>query len=461
MTRLPHDPALPRLAQALNPALMAQVLGAALADRTVTACEIDRVKYRPGRNCTVSYVLTVHGAPPGAVVTQRVAARFCSGGDSARRHEAARGRAVSPSAAGPSLLHMPELDMLAHWLPNDARLDSIALLLDAARLRSHALPALVAVSTGGRGRLLDHHTTLVRYVPESRACARVELAIQRDPGAMAEFETVFAKTDASRGGERTHAAMRALWQSPARSNGGFAMAEPLLWQPAAGLHWQRGVPGQVLPDADPAVGARNSARVAGPLAALHATPVAGLCVVDAAALRRQLLDVTALLGRVAPDWRARLARLTTRLEAGLDRIETEPRATLHGDLHPGNIVVDAGTPTFIDLDGARAGAAVLELGAWVGDALYRATLGPTPQREAAPAWRAFLAAYASASGRPIDARLLAWSVAHHLVCQRAYRGVANLKPGRYERVPALLALADAIATAGSVDAALACDEAAA
>jgi hypothetical protein len=54
----------------------------------------------------------------------------------------------------------------------------------------------------------------------------------------------------------------------------------------------------------------------------------------------------------------------------------------------------------------------------------------------------------------VDASLLAWSTAYNLLCQRAYRCVANLKPGRFEAVPALLALADSIASAGTVDAAM-------
>ena len=49
---------------------------------------------------------------------------------------------------------------------------------------------------------------------------------------------------------------------------------------------------------------------------------------------------------------------------------------------------------------------------------------------------------------------MAWSTAHDLLCKRAYRCVANLKPGRFEAVPHLLALADAIAGAGSVEAVL-------
>ena len=84
------------------------------------------------------------------------------------------------------------------------------------------------------------------------------------------------------------------------------------------------------------------------------------------------------------------------------------------------------------------------------------TLCPSlPTSSAAPSCRAFLAGYAQAANQPlIAAPLLAWSVVHALLCKRAYRCVANLKPGRYAVVPALLAMAEAIAQRGSVDAVL-------
>jgi Ser/Thr protein kinase RdoA (MazF antagonist) len=227
-----------------------------------------------------------------------------------------------------------------------------------------------------------------------------------------------------------------------------------LWQALAGLHWQLAMPGLALLDVDPQVGPAASARVGSQLAALHATPAPAWRTTTADTLLAQPRAVADVLGRVEPAWKPLLARLTGRLEAGAAALANEPALTLHGDLHPRNILVDGATQSFIDLDNVARGPAVIELGAWVADALYRAVLGGVAPQHAAPSWRAFLGAYADASGSAADESLLAWSTAHNLLCQRAYRGVANLKPGRFEAVPALLALADAISGAGSIDAVL-------
>ena len=472
-TTLPHDPALPQLSLALDGTAMAQVFGAALSGMHVQSCAVDRVKYRPGRNCSVSYVLALHDERRGCAVEQRVAARFCSGGDAARRHRKALGGATLASAAGPALTHLPALDMLAHWWPNDAKLDAPAWLHDDARLRSHspnAVDAVVAALTGGCGSWVAHRVSLVQYVPEGRVCARVELQLRSAPGAPVTTHTLYAKADTARSGAATQALLLALQNSPAQAGGRLRTPQPLLWHAAAGLHWQLAMPGRALLDVDPRVGPATSARVGAQLAALHATKLPLARTLPIASWREAPRRVAELLGRVEPGWAPLLTRLVGRLEAGalerMDALAREPVVTLHGDLHPRNIVLDGPALAFIDLDDACHGPAVIELGAWVGDALYRALLGGKVWQagssqialsQAAPSWRAFIAAYEASSGRAVDESLLAWSTAHHLLCQRAYRCVANLKPGRFEAVPQLLALAESIASAGTVDAAVACE----
>ena len=464
-TTLPHDPALPQLARALDGAAMAQVFGAALRGMQVESCAVDRVKYRPGRNCSVSYVLALRDERRGCDVEQRVAARFCCGGDAARRHRKALGLATLASAAGPALTHLPALDMLAHWWPNDAKLDAPAWLHDDARLRHHGLDAVVAALTGGCGRWVAHRVSLVQYVPEARVCARVELHLRPAPGAPVMTHTLYAKADTARNGAATQALLLALQNSPAQADGRLRTPQPVLWHAATGLHWQLAVPGRALLDVDPRVGPATSAHVGAQLAALHATKVPLARTMTITSWREAPRRVAELLGRVEPGLAPQLTRLVGLLEAGargrMEALAREPAVTLHGDLHPRNIVLDGPALAFIDLDDACAGPAVIELGAWVGDALYRVLLAAESSSQAAPPWRAFIAAYEHASGRAVDESLLAWSTAHHLLCQRAYRCVANLKPGRFEAVPQLLALAESIASAGTVDAAVACEREAA
>jgi Ser/Thr protein kinase RdoA (MazF antagonist) len=275
--------------------------------------------------------------------------------------------------------------------------------------------------------------------------------LQNQPDKPITTETLYVKTDAEHRGAITHAVMQTLSNSPAQLSGQLRTPQSVLWQEVAGLHWQLALPGMALLDWDARVGSAVAARVGESLAALHATKVPVLR--NAMSILYQQPRVAAeLLGKVEPAWKPLLVRLAGLLEVGGKRIEREPAVTLHGDLHPRNILINEGRLAFIDLDSVRFGPAVLELGAWVADAIYRATLDGVTQDIAAPSWRAFLAAYTKASAYIVNEPLLAWSTAHNLLCQRAYRCVSNLKPGRFEVVPQLLALADVIASAGTVNA---------
>ncbi len=440
---IPNDRALPQLATALDASAMADIFAGELrlhGALRVDGCRIDRVKYRPQRNCTVSYVLSLLDDAHGRVFEQRVAGRFFSGGESARRFTKASTPRVRPSAAGPTLSHRPSLDMLAHWLPNDARIAAMAVLDDDVQLRTRWLPEVVAAVSGGEGRLIHHHAEIVQYVPENRVCACVELEFA--VGAEMRTTTVYAKADARARGATTHAAMCALSECAAQRTGCLHTASSILWQADAGLHWQAAVVGQPLLDLHSQVSPTMAARVGAQLAALHATPLLMHPPCDFAALAEAPRRVAALLMNVEHTWEPLLAQVVSALARGLSKLAACPQVTLHGDLHPRNILVDGERLVFIDLDSMVRGPAVLELGAWVADMQYRALLAGAHPASSEPSWRAFLNAYADASGaRDAAAALLEWSIAYNLFCKRAYRAVSNLKPGRFEMLPQLLALA--------------------
>ena len=164
--------------------------------------------------------------------------------------------------------------------------------------------------------------------------------------------------------------------------------------------------------------------------------------------------MTNTLVTVEPRWQAAVHALAGSLAEGVEAVCGEEDVTLHGDLHPRNILVAGDRMGLIDLDSARRGPAVADLGDWIADALYRALLGGESVASALTACRAFVRAYAGASGGPCGEALLAWSTANSLFCQRAWRSVVNLKPGRYALVVPLLDTAAAILRAGSIDATL-------
>lgn len=449
--QLPQDPQLPQLARALDAAAMHEAFDTALRGQSsgqrVLACRVDRVKYRPRRNCTVSWVLEVQDERGGSPYRQGVAGRFCAAGEAAPRHARSRARVGHDTRCGRSSLLLPGLELFAWFLPNDPKLAALMPLCETMREHGAPLAQAVAALLGREAPLAGVSAELIQYVPELRACARFDVALRDLPGT----RTMFAKIDRDRAGGVTHALMQALYASPAQAEGRLVTPRPVLWQAATGMHWQEAVAGEALADLHPRCPPALSAQVGGMLAALHQTPVPVARGVGDDDLLGRPRACAALLAAVEPGWAPQLERLLNHLTDGAGAVRKLPQATLHGDLHPRNILVHRNRLAFIDLDDAHRGPAVLDLGAWIADALYRALLAGMPLAPEQAAAAHLLQAYRAASPHPVSGPLLAWAVVRALLCERAYRCVANLKPGRFALVPALLALAEAVARDGVLD----------
>lgn len=450
---LPQDRALPNLAHALDEVAMAEVFADLLRahDAEVESCRIDRVKYRPQRNCTLSYCLRLRDVATGIDFEQRVAARLCGSGESARRVVRAGAAPLQFSLAGPALRLLPALDMLTWWWPNDAKLSAPRVLADARALREHVLPELVAVLSDGCGALVDHQIEIAQYVPEQRLTAQVDLRWRLE-GQLVN-QRVFAKAGLEPDAATAHAILRTLQASPAWRAGRLRTPRALLWQPAFELHWQEGLPGRALLDLPPLEAARLAAPLGAQLAALHGTPVAAARVLTLDSLRARLAEVIEVLSEMLPASRSTLLRAAEHLSGGLRWLDGAALVTLHGDLHPRNILAEGGQVALIDLDGLCRGPALLELGAWVAESIYRALLeGAAPMRDRA-ACQALLDGYADAGGTCPHRQALAWATAWNLLTQRAWRCVVNLKPGRFAIAPRLIALASNLARANHLEAA--------
>ena len=149
--------------------------------------------------------------------------------------------------------------------------------------------------------------------------------------------------------------------------------------------------------------------------------------------------ITAMLPHLAPCARRIVERLEQRAPYG-----EAARATLHGDLHLHNILVDRGRVALVDMDDLCRGPAELELGSFVAALSYRAALHGDPAMHDAAAAR-FLEGYHENAPRPVCPAHVRWYAAAALIHERTWRCLTSLKPGRLERIEGLLSAAGALA----------------
>jgi hypothetical protein len=105
----PSDPALPRLAQLLDPDLMAEVLHRSLEDAAVPVVRPRYLRYVPGTSLVAHYDVEIDGRSHGAVAT------ITRGDELSRWVLEPRNRAMAVQVNGRSpanmpLVYEPELD---------------------------------------------------------------------------------------------------------------------------------------------------------------------------------------------------------------------------------------------------------------------------------------------------------------------------------------------------------------
>lgn len=432
-----HARALPQLAVALDPQSMTQRLSERLwasprsARRdTVADCTITHVRHRVlKQRCVIGYRLQLTHAEPGSPREIHLAARMYAPGTSSAAFARATLQPQAPAPWTPPLFRLADLDMIVWAFPNDHKLTGLRTLggLDGVR---ELLPRLAS-------QLGEHaHQSaieLVHYVPEHGCTVRITSVAA----------TVYAKFYAAGASERAHDVLTRLWHSDERRAGTLRMPEPLLHLPESDLIVCRAIPGQTLLERC----ARNEAGVgtwrdaASAIAALHRTPLPKFAPLTLASVEARLDQVASVAAELAPASASAIVRLAERLRAHSSIVDFAEHVTLHGDLHPQNILIDDARAALLDFDAVTAGPAVMDLGSFHAALLYQSLLNDNDPEPMQAAMTQFASAYRQCAAAHIDPLALRWSTAFALLAERAYRCMVRMKPGRTQLIDGLVRMA--------------------
>jgi len=440
--RVPRDPALPQLAVVLDPGRMRDVFAQALAWReppALQACAVERVKYRPGRNCVVGYRLTLQDAT-GASCEQRVCASVYGAEESQTRYRAGL-LECDPAQPGtvqrpllPALSFVAPLNMLVRAFPWDRKLRGLHLLVDARVVESRLLPPVVAARWGAGAGIASIRQRVVSYFPDHTCTVCVDVRLK----GVSRRRTwrVYGKMRYDDAGANTFVLMQRLWEVAGQGGASAAYARPLHYDPALRLLWQEAAEGEPLGTLlDTGVPTSTLLqRTASALAGLHASGLAPARVVRMDDLLDALRSAADVVAEAVPECAARVQALKAALLASVPG--EGACGTLHGDLHSHNILVGRTRIALIDIDRLSQGPVAAEVGSLLAELAMRECMrGGALERERL---EQAADAYAEARGERLDAQALRWHCAGAMLRERALRCVTSLKPGRMEALPALL-----------------------
>jgi ABC-type multidrug transport system fused ATPase/permease subunit len=322
----PSDPALPRLAELLDPEVMTDVLSRSLEPGTPPpVVRTHFVRYRPGTSMVVHYDVDIDGLSHGAV------AMIARGDELSRWVLEPRNRAMAVQVNGRSpaampLAYEPEVDALIQWLPLDLSLPPLA--QRPTELRRHLRAAGLDLSTSGwEGEFLH-------YMPGRRAVLKMDDFVIKVYAREPHFE-------------RAAVGLQAARQWPVRTPRLLATLDD------QHLTAQRYLEGT--PPADPLALATEAGDV---LASLHRSEPDGVGAVTPADHLAAAADAAQLVSHISPELAGRLERLLAELEANTP--DAGNPVPSHGDFHAGQFLRCEDGLVLIDLDRACAAPRALD-----------------------------------------------------------------------------------------------------
>ena len=364
-----RDPHIPGLATVLDPRSLASAVAGKRPELRLEAAERVAVRYRPGRQCSVTYRLQENSR-------ERQVQATAVGPDAALLRKLARPPRETGLTVEPPLVLEAE-GIAISMFPWDRKLTALPALFEPSARRALLADLLPDFSMEGELQTLS-------YRPERHYTARLDCgprqwalkAYSPEGYAAAEVNALqLAKTGSP------------LARLAARSSEMHLLLFP--WAPGRTLR-------DTLAEAEFDVALVE--RAGALLAALHVERSAGLPCRTRTDEVQTLQETTALIVQLCPELGESVARLIVEIAGRLEFAPAE-RALVHGDFSARQIVVEDGALTLLDTDDACRGDPACDLGNFLAK-LHRDHLrGDLTSERLEACTAALLAGYREARGR--------------------------------------------------------------
>jgi Ser/Thr protein kinase RdoA (MazF antagonist) len=245
--------------------------------------------------------------------------------------------------------------------------------------------------------------------------------------------------------------MQQLWESEARRENRLNIPEPLLYKADHRMLWQMGVPGLMLGElcSEETLFLDSISKTAEQISWLHQVPLEhrqqnhlNYLYRGKKDLLQELEKVDQQLNKFNAPHRENIKQLIIKLVKLFPSIKSVQKATLHGDLHLKNILVDGDRVYLIDLDAINSGNPLQDIGSFIAAIINLGLIGSLSMHLVEQTIGLFLHTYCKTvpwSGKQTELR---WHIATALVTERIFRSFTRLKAGRMENIEYLLMQAE-------------------
>ena len=405
---LANDPALPQRDVLVDEAVMAQYLSRLIArygDLNISHCERLRTKYRVGASLRVLYEVR------GGGHAYRIAARAFP-----------RSQRVTNERTSTPEIYAPELNTIFWVFPHDRKMKNLIVL--------SGIPEELR-DIEGREWV---ESRIVGHVPEKSVTAR---CLDHDNRIIA-----YAKIYAGEEGREVYDTYHEIHAALQTDLVQLRIPRALAYYDKHHLLLLESVPGIPLSALRPAKRKYAYRHLGGALNKLHRitppslTPSSNRLTPDA------LTQAAVTISQARPEVAELAQRLADKLIARCGEFRDDKPVLLHGDLHPKNVLLDDERLSLLDLDQAAKGATALDVGSVIAGLYCEACTGLLTHDDCLSLVDAFLSGYGASEDS------LRWYVAAALLEERALRAVTRIRFGGLQKLPEILATAEAVLNGG-------------
>lgn len=400
-SNLARDPALPQRDLLLDETVMAQYLSRLLTPYGalgVRSCERLRTKYRVGTSLRVLYRVE------GVEQSYRIAARAFP-----------RARRINRESAE---IHATELNTSFWLFPNDRKIRNLSVLDDIpGELRS----------IQGQQWTKSH---IVGHAPEKSLTAQ----------CIGENDVVLAYAKIYAGDEGRQTFNTYVHVNAELDKSHLRVPRALSYSGDHRLLLLESLPGVSLSALKSRQRKHAFFLLGRALRDLHVISPPSWLPRSTRLMPETLTRATATISQARPDVAPLVQRLSDRLLQSQHAVCEDEPALLHGDVHPKNILLNNDRVYLLDLDQAAVGNALSDLASVVAGLYCASCVGALTWSEAVSLRRNLLAGY----GPLRNSTSLQWHIAAALLTERALRSVTRIRLENLQRLPDILATAEAV-----------------
>jgi hypothetical protein len=422
-----NDPAFPRLDAITNANAMLEHFTRYLQasglepEWQVARCAIEKIYYRPAKNCGVLYRLAFRQAS-GAEAEEWFFGRMVLSNRLEERFNKAMAAAAPIRPPHDFLCRVPpvglwrDFNMILWMFPQDPKMTTLPAVADPAFMRQQVEANLQVLNGLGNAaaaesKVVDIRWKRVKYMPGKRCVLRYHVSLADSSGDSQEV-TFYSKTYPDARSRGHFEILRSVCEQVQAQAASVNIPRPLLDLNGVNTFWQDDWKGKALIDAMEDFDAEDLfPRIAGMLAAFHRSRLNGLRPGPGLdeVLQTAAKDGGQLTDRI-PELQPRIEMMLERLTAAKAALarQTIPVVPIHGAIRLEQMLARGRELALVDFDDVALGDPLYDVAELIASLQYLELSRGLPRRRLDKAAELFCSRYAEIARWPFDHSRLAW-----------------------------------------------------